>query len=121
MDKILLKNMSFYGYHGVLEEEKRLGQRFYVDVTLFLNLQKAGASDDLQDTVNYARVYALTEEIVTGKKFYLLEAVAKTICTRIQEQFPEVKGVRVAVRKPSVPIAGVLDYTEVTLETGDVI
>ena len=56
MDKITLKNMAFYGYHGMRPEEKSLGQRFYVDISLFLNLSEAGQSDNIHDTVNYAGI-----------------------------------------------------------------
>ena len=56
MDKIIMKNMVFYGYHGVLEEEKKLGQKFFIDAILFLPLKKAGETDNLNFSVNYGSV-----------------------------------------------------------------
>ena len=59
MDKIILKGMEFYAYHGVMKEEQRLGQRFIVDITMILSLQEAGETEVLSKTVNYAEVYEL--------------------------------------------------------------
>lgn len=56
-DTILLKGLVFHGYHGVLEEERRLGQKFVVDIEASADLARAGQTDDLADTVNYAAVY----------------------------------------------------------------
>lgn len=67
MDKIILKNMAFYGYHGNLASENQQGQRFYVDVEITADLTKAGQSDDLQDSINYVDIYERVQAIVTGK------------------------------------------------------
>lgn len=83
MDEIIMENMAFHGYHGVLKEEKVLGQRFYVDAKLYLDLKKAGESDNLNDTVSYAEVYKIIEHIMTKEKFELLEALAHKICNEI--------------------------------------
>ena len=57
MDKVYVEGMEFYGYHGVFEEENKLGQRFKVDLTAELDLSKAGKTDDLSYTINYAELY----------------------------------------------------------------
>lgn len=57
MDKIEIKDACIFGYHGVLPEEKRLGQRFVMDITMFCDLSKAGQTDNLNDTVDYSQVY----------------------------------------------------------------
>ena len=114
MDCITLKNMVFYGYHGVLPAEQELGQRFFVDVRLSADLRAAGQTDDLQCTINYAAVYSVVKEIVENRRFLLLEAVAESIAREILAGFP-VEQVEVAVRKPSAPVAGVLDYAEVSI------
>ena len=67
LDVIRLNNMIFYGYHGVKDAEKHYGQRFEVDAELFLDLHKAGQSDQLSDTVDYSNVYQIIEEI--NRKF----------------------------------------------------
>ena len=91
MDKIVLKNMAFYGYHGNLTSEQAQGQRFFVDVEITTDLTKAGQSDQLEDSINYVEVYDIVESVMT-----------------------------VTVRKPSVPIAGILDYVEVVTTRGQI-
>ena len=79
VDKVELIGMEFFGYHGCMKEERAIGQRFYVDVTMYLDLGPSGKSDDLKKTVNYADVFAEVRVIVEGEPFTLLEAVAERI------------------------------------------
>lgn len=107
MDYIHLNEMAFYGYHGVLEEETRLGQRFSVTVSMATDLQQAGETDDLAKTVNYAEVYELCKGIVEGSPVKLIETVAEKIARETLRTYPDkVKGVRVQLIKPDPPIAG---------------
>lgn len=115
MDYIHLKDMQFYGFHGVLMEETKIGQRFRANVSIAVDMKKAGETDELDNTVNYAEVYALTREIVEGKPFKLIEALVETIATRILSAYSEqVKGIRVELIKPDPPIQGY--YREVSVE-----
>ena len=117
VDRIRLNDMAFYGYHGVLPEERTLGQRFVVDVELRVDLRLAGVADDLTKTVNYAEAYAAVRDIVTGPPFQLIEAVAERIAERLLAAHPSVQSVAVGVRKPEVPIAGsILGSAEVRIE-----
>ncbi|GAY79025.1 2-amino-4-hydroxy-6-hydroxymethyldihydropteridine pyrophosphokinase [Sporolactobacillus inulinus] len=75
--------MQFYGYHGALEEERRIGQRFDVDVSLILDLYRAGSTDRLDQTVNYADVYTKVKEIVEGPPCALIEHVAEKIAETV--------------------------------------
>ena len=61
MDKIYINRMEFYGYHGVFPEENRLGQRFAVDIAVSLDLKKAGETDELEHSVNYAELYQISK------------------------------------------------------------
>ncbi len=106
--------MAFYGYHGVLPEETRLGQRFYVDVILELDLKKAGERDDLKETVNYADVYRVCLDIVEGNKYKLIEAVTEKIAETILRQFEKVQACTIKVIKPDPPIPG--HYESVAVE-----
>lgn len=109
--------MVFFGYHGALPEERVIGQRFVVDVEVRADLKRAGASDQLKDTINYGELYTVAEDVVTGPPFNLIEAVAEQIAGRILSQQPLVESVTVRVRKPGVPIPGsVLGSSEVTIE-----
>lgn len=114
MDRISLKNMVFFGYHGVLPAEQELGQRFMIDVCLHTDLAPAGQADDLALTVNYAEVYDIIKDITENRRFKLIEALAQQIAAVILESFP-VQKVAVTVRKPSAPVAGILDYAEVSI------
>ena len=115
LDLIRMKNAVFYAYHGVLTDEQNLGGKFEVDVDLACDLRRGGTSDHLQDTVDYVRVYETIREAVMGKKYYLLEALGESIATNLLKEFRRVKEVTVRVRKPGVPIRGVVDTVEVEL------
>jgi len=107
MDYIHLNEMAFYGYHGALLEETKLGQRFRVTVSLATDLSKAGTTDNLDKTVNYAEVFMICQSIVEGTPFKLIETVAEKIAESLLEVFKEkVFGVRVVLIKPDPPIPG---------------
>ncbi len=114
MDKIIMKDMQFYGYHGVLPEEQRLGQQFLIDVEMYLELKAAGKSDDLTKTISYADVYRQVREIVTGNKYKLIEALAENIAERLIKDFALEK-ITVRVKKPQAPIAGAFAYMAVEI------
>lgn len=115
MDYIHLKDMEFYGYHGVLSEETKLGQRFRVTLTIATDLKRAGETDELKNTVSYAEVYDICKRIVEGKPYKLIETIAEKIAKEIRDTYPvAVKGVRVEIIKPDPPIPG--HYKEVSVE-----
>ncbi|KHD85042.1 dihydroneopterin aldolase [Heyndrickxia ginsengihumi] len=114
MDKIYLNELEFYGFHGVLPEETKLGQRFRVSMTLYLDLKEAGETDNLELTVSYADVYQMVKEIVEGKPYKLIEAVAEKLASSILEAFPTITMISVKVIKPDPPIQG--HYQSVAVE-----
>ncbi|MDK2887314.1 dihydroneopterin aldolase [Desulfofundulus australicus DSM 11792] len=114
VDRLILKGMEFYAFHGVLPQEQHLGQRFIIDVELSLDLAPAGRTDDPEQTVNYARVFRLVEEVVTGAPCRLIEAVAEKVAGAILEQFP-VSEVLVRVKKPGAPVPGHFAYMGVEI------
>ncbi len=105
-DQILLEGMIFYGYHGVHEEEQRLGQRFIVDLEAGCDLRPAAVSDDLTLTVSYSDLFRITKSIVEGTPRALIESVAEAIASAILARFPAIAEVTVTVRKPGAPIKG---------------
>ncbi len=115
MDKIILKAMSFYGYHGVSQMERKSGQKFYVDIEMTVNLSKAGKTDKLSDTIDYPLVYALVEKIQLKKKYHLMEALAEDISKNLLKNFKKIKEVVVRIRKPQAPVGGVMDYVEIEI------
>ena len=104
-DKLILKGMVFYGHHGVTPQERELGQPFVVDLEMELDLKVAGTSDDLNDTVNYAKVYKAVREIMEGPARNLLENLAEAIAQTVLGSFV-MDGVLVRITKPHVPIKG---------------
>lgn len=109
-NRIELKRLGFFAFHGVTGEEARLGQRFYVDVVLELDNRLRFDADDLGQTVNYAEIYAGVEAAFTGRRFQLIEAAAEAIAAAVLEGFPLVSGLSVRVEKPSVPVDCLCDH-----------
>lgn len=116
MDKILLKGCRFYGYHGALPEENRLGQIFVVDAQLSLDLTKTSLSDDLADTVHYGLVFEAIQRQVENQSYQLLERLAGAICQDIFDQFAPVQAIKLRICKENPPIAGHYDSVGVELE-----
>lgn len=114
-DKMMLKGMSFYGHHGVFPEENKLGQRFYVDTELYFPLDKAGRSDQLEDTVNYAEIYEFIKRIVEQKTFKLIEALAEDIASELLQTYTSINEITVRVVKPHPPFAIVFDGVTVEI------
>lgn len=115
MDRMRLRRMVFYGYHGVFPEENRLGQQFIVDLDLRLDLSRAAASDDVADTVNYADIHALVKRIVEGEPVKLIEKLADLIATRVLGTYTIIHEVEVSVTKPNPPFDIQFDGVTVTL------
>jgi dihydroneopterin aldolase len=106
--------MEFYGYHGVFPEENKLGQRFIVDLMVLVDLKKAGETDELEHSVNYGELFQVCKEIVEGKSYKLVEAVAEKISETVLKQFTLVSEVTIKVIKPDPPIPG--HYRSVAVE-----
>ncbi len=113
--------MNFYGYHGALPEENRLGQRFTADVTLAVDLYQASVTDSLGQTINYAAVYKMVREIIEGPPCALIETVAGRIADRILSAFARVSSCRVRITKPDPPIPGSTGQVSVEVERQRVI
>lgn len=103
MDSIQITRISCYGYTGYLPEEQVLGQWFEVDLTLWLDLDPAGNSDHIEDTLDYRQAIDIVKTIVKTSKFALVEKLAAAIAQEIL-QLDLVKQVRVQLSKPAAPI-----------------
>jgi dihydroneopterin aldolase len=98
MDRISLEGMVFSGRHGVRPAEREQAQEFKVDVKLDTDLQEAGRSDRVEDTVDYRRVYAIAKEVVEGESVHLIETLAQRIAERVLD-LKRVAAVSVQVAK----------------------
>lgn len=115
MTKILISNVMFYGFHGVYEYEREQGQKFFYDVEMISDSDVAAESDDVNDAVDYIAVYQMIKELAENKRFHLLEGLAAHIGDEIMSAYSVVKEVTVNIRKPSVPIAGPIDYVQISV------
>ena len=106
MDEIELRGLVFFGRHGVNPEETELGQRFSVDLTIWLDLSSAAGSDDLNDTVSYSALYKLIRAEVEGTPSKLIEHVAGRILAKVLAHDRRISKARVAVGKISPPLKG---------------
>ena len=115
MGIIRLHNVRVYASHGCLKEETIIGSDYLVQLEVKADLQKAAATDDLKDTVDYVHLNRIIkEEMAVPSK--LLEVVAKKINTRILEELPMVSYTKVCVAKINPPIGGDVASVEVCLE-----
>jgi 7,8-dihydroneopterin aldolase/epimerase/oxygenase len=107
-----LMNMTFYGYHGASAAEKETGRRFEVDCEFTLDISRAAKSDALEDTVSYADVYKVIEEILNNSRFNLMETLCERMADAIFNSF-RIKSLRLRVRKMIPPVPGNIDYLEI--------
>lgn len=117
-DLISIRRIGVFAYHGVYEEEHRLGQRFYISVEARLDLSEAGRADNLAATVSYADIAALVQEIAVSERFQIIEALGEAIAAGILRQFPRVEEVSITVEKPAAAVAAILDGISVTITRG---
>ena len=113
-DTIRIIGMQFYAHHGADAGERALGQRFEVDVELHLDVSEAGRADRLDRTVDYREVYQVVDEVMRTPRL-LIEAVAESIAEAVLSR-GDVAAVTVRVRKPSVPLGGVVEHVEVEID-----
>ncbi len=102
-DRIELRGLSLHGRHGVFEHERASGQEFVVDITVWIDLGDAAASDDLADTYDYAALAGLAADVVGGPPRNLIETVGGEIAERVMKDH-RVHAVEVVVHKPAAPI-----------------
>jgi dihydroneopterin aldolase len=112
---IELQGIELHGFHGVLDDERRDGQRFLVDLELDLVDETAAASDAIEDAVDYRDVVEAIVAVSDGRAYQLLEAFAAAIADALVARFPLTRA-RVRVRKPDVELARPLDHAAVIVE-----
>ena len=117
MDKIVLQNMRFRGYHGCEVFEQQNGQPFEVDLELFVDVAPAAKSDQLDDAVDYVKVFRIAQTIVENERFNLLESLASKIADCVLHE-PRIQEIIVRIRKPAVPLPGLLDGVQIEIRRG---
>ena len=104
MDCIKIRQLEIFAYHGCNEDEKINGQKFYVDANLYTDVRTPGLSDDLEDTVNYAKACKFINKFMTENRFDLIEAVAEQTTRGLLKEFPKIKANDFTINKPNAPI-----------------
>ncbi len=112
---ISLKNIIVYGFHGVHQEEKTLGQRFEIDLEYRLANPPFPWKDEERATVSYVNAHKIVSRVCAEKSFNLIETLGNKIIEEMRSRY-SIDLIIVRVRKPSVPIQGILDYVEVEVE-----
>ena len=105
-DLINLDNIEAFSRLGVFQEEKDNGQNIRVNLSMSLDLRKAGASDDLKDTVDYGEVSKLVRETASKKEYSLVEHLAQEIINEIFEKFKAISSIKIKVFKPVIITEG---------------
>ena len=121
MDKIIIKGLKLFAYHGVNPEEKVDGQNFYLDITATLNAQKARVTDNVDDTVSYAKIVKTVRAVFCEKSYDLIEAAAHNVCVAIMQTYDLLDSVTVLLKKPEAPIKADFEYVavEISLDRTD--
>lgn len=104
MDQIRIKNLKVFAHHGVYEQEKEQGQNFCVSGVLYVDMERAGRSDDIADAVDYGAVCLFIDQYMRENRFDLLEAVADHVAKAVLFAFPAVRKLEIEIGKPQAPI-----------------
>lgn len=118
MDKITISNLEIYSHHGVLKEENVLGQKFLISADLYTDIKKAGKTDEISCSINYAEVSHFIKKFMKENTFKLIEAVAEQMSEEIILAFPLIDKIVLTVKKPWAPILLPLDTVSVEVERG---
>ena len=115
MDKVILKGLEIFAYHGVNPEEKENGQKFVLDIIAEADLQKPCETDDVNDTISYSAMRKVITSVFCAEKYDLIERAAQVVSDALLGSFPLIKQVTVKVMKPEAPMNAVFDYAAVEI------
>ncbi len=121
LTRITIKNAQYYAYHGVKEEERKLGGKYEVDLVMDYDAKSAIVRDDVNYALNYEIAMYCISEVMTGDSYSLIETIANEILNSVVEKFDFLQKATVKVRKINAPMKRYVDYVEVeqTVEIED--
>lgn len=111
-----IRELELFGFHGVFEEEKRLGQKFILSFELDIDLKLAGKTGDLTKTVHYGELCEKIEDEFKRKNYELIETATLNLADFILNEYKIIEGVKVFLKKPWAPIKKHLDTVEIMIE-----
>lgn len=114
-DYIEIKNLEIYANHGVLTEEKKLGQKFYIDAKLYVDVLGAATTDNVENSVNYAEVTEVIKKVFKSKSANLIETAAQSLAGILLAKFTNIDKIELTVKKPSAPVDAHFDYMAVNI------
>lgn len=113
---IYIENLEIFAFHGVIKEENELGQKFIFNIECELDYKKAMINDNLQESVSYADIVKEIYEVVTGKKYKLLEKLSYEIIKKIFLKYNLITKIRLKINKPNAPIPQIFSKCGTFLE-----
>ena len=114
-DFIKVTNMKVFAYHGVLEEEKKNGQDFYLNAKVYVDMRMAGLTDELERSINYDSICIFLAEVFAENQYDTIEAAAEYTVQEIMVNFPKIQAMELEVRKPHAPLTYVPEDISVTI------
>ena len=108
-DSIFVNGLILHAYHGVMPHEAKVGQPFGLDLVLDIDLTEASRTDTLKSTVSYEALVKTASEAFSARRYRLIEAAAGAVADAVLTRYPQVRSIRVTVRKPHAPIAATFD------------
>ncbi|MEM9715737.1 MAG: dihydroneopterin aldolase [Pseudomonadota bacterium] len=115
MDHVRVENLCIHGFHGVMEQEREIGQRFYLDIDVQVDTRGYTNDDEYGRAVCYAGLCETAQTVSDETKFYLIETFGDRVACAIMERHDTVPQVTVTIRKPSAPIPAALDTVSVSI------
>lgn len=115
MGIVALEGADFFAYHGFSEEERKIGNKYSVDIQVRTDLEEAALEDNLDKTVDYGELYKIIrQEMEIPSR--LLESVAKRIVDAVYQRFPFINSIEISISKYNPPIGGICHRSRITLE-----
>ena len=116
MDKIIIKDLKLYAYHGVNPEEKIQGQNFILDIVCKMDLTKPCHTDNVNDTVSYAQIIKVVKKVFIAEKYDLIEKAAQVVADAIFESFEQIEKIELTLKKPEAPMKADFGYVAIEIK-----
>lgn len=115
LTKLTIKNIEYYAYHGVKDEERKLGGKYQVDLEMFYDAKSAIVHDDVNFALNYEEALFCVSSIMTEESYDLIETIASEILSSLMDKFDILQSATVKVRKLTAPMRRAVEYVECEL------